>query len=159
MTKKPVATAGMLFRRPVKDVYEAFVDPAVTTRFWFSKSSGRLDEGKPVNWEWEMYGVSTRVEVKAIEASKRILIEWDNGTAEASLVEWTFSARGEKRTFVEVRNFDFKGDPDAQVTRAINSAEGFALVLAGAKAWLEHGIELNVVRDRHPDMLVEGWKD
>jgi uncharacterized protein YndB with AHSA1/START domain len=159
MTMKPVATAGMLFRRPVKDVYEAFVDPAVTTKFWFTKSSGRLDEGKPVTWEWEMYGVSTHVEVKAIEPSKRILIEWDNGTPEPSLVEWTFSPRGENHTFVDVRNFDLKGDTDAQVARAIDSAGGFALVLAGAKAWLEHGIELNAVRDRHPDMLVKGWKD
>ncbi len=58
-----------------------------------------------------------------------------------------------------MRNFDLKGDTDAQVGRAIDSAGGFALVLADAKAWLEHGIELNIVRDAHPDMLVEGWKD
>ena len=31
--------------------------------------------------------------------------------------------------------------------------EGFALVLAGLKALLEHNIRLNLVRDRHPDGL------
>jgi uncharacterized protein YndB with AHSA1/START domain len=155
----PVATAEMLIRKPADEVYEAFVDPAVTTKFWFTKGSDRLDAGKAVTWTWAMYGVSTRVEVKELVPGKRILIEWDAGTKEASAVEWTFSERGAGRTFVEVRNFDLKGDADAQVSRAINSAGGFALVLASAKAWLEQGIELNLMRDAHPDMLIEGWKD
>jgi hypothetical protein len=31
-----------------------------------------------------------------------------------------------------------------------NSTEGFTLVLAGAKAYLEHHIQLNLVLDRFP---------
>jgi hypothetical protein len=31
--------------------------------------------------------------------------------------------------------------------------QGFTFVLAGLKAWLEHGVELQLVRDRHPDGL------
>jgi uncharacterized protein YndB with AHSA1/START domain len=158
LNEAPVATAGMLIRRAPIDVYEAFVDSAITTKFWFSDGSDRLDAGRPVIWTWAMYGVSTRVEVKELLPGKKILIEWDTGTEEVSTVEWIFSDRG-GNTFVEVLNFNLKGDADAQVLRAIDSAGGFALVLAGAKAWLEQGIELNVVRDRHPDMLVEGWKD
>ena len=38
----PVVTATMLIRRPAAEVYAAFVDPAVTTRFWFSRASGPL---------------------------------------------------------------------------------------------------------------------
>ena len=52
-----VVKAEMLIRRPVAEVFEAFVDPAVTTKFWFTKSSGRLEAGKRVRWDWEMYGV------------------------------------------------------------------------------------------------------
>ena len=155
--KAPIATAGMLIRKPAGEVYEAFVDPAITTKFWFSKGSDRLDAGRSVTWSWEMYGFSTLVEVKELVPGRKILIEWDAGTDQATTVEWLFSDRA-GNTFVEVRNFDLRGDADAQVGRAIDSADGFALVLAGAKAWLEHGIELNAVRDRHPDMLVEGWK-
>ena len=36
---EPVATAGMLIRRPVAEVFEAFANPAVTTRFWFRRGS------------------------------------------------------------------------------------------------------------------------
>lgn len=157
MQKAPVATAEMLIRRPAGEVYEAFVDPAVTTKFWFTRGSGRLEAGSSVTWSWEMYGVSTEVEVRELVPAGKILIDWDAGTDEVSTVEWLFSPRGD-HTLVKVRNFDLKGDADAQVGRAIDSAGGFALVLAAAKAWLEHGVALNVVRDVHPDMLIEGWK-
>lgn len=39
---------------------------------------------------------------------------------------------------------------------ALDATEGFAFVLAGAKAWLEHGVELNLVRDRFPKGLDDG---
>jgi uncharacterized protein YndB with AHSA1/START domain len=157
LQKAPVATAEMLIRKPAGEVYEAFVDPATTTKFWFTRGSGRLDAGSTVTWTWEMYGVSTRVEVKELVPADKILIDWDARTDEVSTVEWIFSPC-DGDTLVKVRNFDLKGDADAQIGRAIDSAGGFALVLAAAKAWLEHGIELNVVRDAHPDLLVEGWK-
>jgi len=72
----PIATAQMLIRRPVHVVFEAFVDPAITSRFWFSRGSGRLEPGRRVRWDWEMYGVGTTVDVKAVERNKRILVEW-----------------------------------------------------------------------------------
>jgi len=34
---------GMLIRRPVAEVFEAFIDPDITTQFWFTRSSGRLE--------------------------------------------------------------------------------------------------------------------
>ena len=58
---KPVARTGMLIRKPVAEVFAAFIDPRITTRFWFTKSSGPLVAGTPVTWEWEMYEASTRV--------------------------------------------------------------------------------------------------
>lgn len=48
----PVAKAEMLIRRPVAEVFEAFVDPSITAKFWFSKGSGRLAVGKDVEWTW-----------------------------------------------------------------------------------------------------------
>lgn len=156
-TAAPVAKAQMLIRRPVEDVFKAFIDPAITSRFWFSKGNAPLDAGKQVRWDWDMYGVSTLVDVKAIEENKRILIEW-NGPDSPTSVEWTFTPKGADRTFVTIRNWGFHGKADAVVTEAMNSAAGFSLVLAGLKAFLEHGIELNLVADHDPDALVESWR-
>ncbi|HYO14724.1 MAG TPA: SRPBCC family protein [Thermoanaerobaculia bacterium] len=152
----PVAKAQMLIRKPVAQVFEALVDPAITSRFWFSKGSGRLEAGKQVRWDWEMYGASAVVDVKAIEENERILIEW-GGPDNPSFVEWTFEPRDEGRTFVIVRNWGFSGDAETIVARALDSTGGFSFLLAGLKAFLEHGIELNLVVDHAPDALVAGW--
>jgi uncharacterized protein YndB with AHSA1/START domain len=146
LSKPPIAQAELLIRRPAADVFAAFVDPALTTRFWFTKSSGKLEAGAHLEWEWEMYGISAAVHVKVVEPSRRIVIEWP-GTHGPSTVEWRFTAHGDA-TFVSITNRGFAGSADEQVAEAIDAAGGFALVLASLKALLEHGVELNVVRDR-----------
>lgn len=153
LSTAPIAKAEMLIHRPAAEVYEAFVDPAITTKFWFTKSSGRLEVGKELRWVWEMYGVSTPVRVKALDPGRRILIEW--GDENPTTVEWTFSPHGDRATFVSIRNTGFKGDGEAVVQQAMDSATGFTLVLAGLKAYLEHGIELHLNSDRFPEQTVD----
>ena len=48
LTQAPVANAAMLIRKPVAEVFEAFVDRDITRRFWFTKSTGRLETGKHI---------------------------------------------------------------------------------------------------------------
>ena len=147
LKQAPTAEAAMLIRRPVAEVFEAIVDPAVTTKFWFTHSSGRLDEGKPLEWEWRMYGVSTRVEVSEIAPNKKIVMQWSDPP---TTVVWSFTEVPDEATFLEVSNFGFAGSGDEQVKQAIDSTGGFSLVLAGAKAWLEQGLALGLIGDRHP---------
>ena len=151
MTERPApqAKAAMLIRRPVDEVFEAFVDPAVTSRFWFTKGSGRLEPGRQVTWEWEMYKVSADVSVKAVEPNQRILVEWSAYGAPTT-VEWVFKPLADGTTFVSVTNAGFTGEEGAIMEQVVSSTEGFALVLAGAKALLEHGVRLNLVADRFP---------
>lgn len=150
LRKHPVAEAAMRIWKPAAEVFEAFVDPGVTSHFWFTHGSARLAAGETVQWTWGMYGFTIDVKVNEVEANRRIVIEW-GGPGEESTVEWTFTERPEGSTFVVVKNSGFRGDGDAIVAQALDSTGGFALVLAGAKAWLEHGIELRLVHDRHPD--------
>lgn len=145
----PVMETAMLIRKPVEEVFNAFIDPKVTTKFWFTKSSSKLKAGEDVKWTWEMYDFSVDVRVKEIEENKRILIEWGHYN-EATTVEWIFKARLDDTTFVTVKNTGFKGTGDDMVKQALDSTEGFSLLLAGAKAYLEHNILLNLVPDRFP---------
>jgi hypothetical protein len=50
-----------------------------------------------------------------------------------------------------VTNSGFPGTEAEATQLALNATEGFAFVLAGAKAFLEHNIQLNFVPDRFPD--------
>jgi uncharacterized protein YndB with AHSA1/START domain len=144
-----IAKTEMLIRKPVAEVFEAFIDPDITTKFWFTKSSGRLETGKQIRWDWEMYNSGTDVIVKAIEPNKRILVEWMAFEAPTA-VEWTFTARPDNTTFVSITNSGFLGTVEEIAEQAIGSTEGFTFVLAGLKALLEHNINLNLIADRFP---------
>ena len=157
LTRAPVAKAEMLIRKPVAEVFEAFVDPAITTWFWFTKSSGKLESGKQIQWDWEMYNSSVQVNVKTIEPNKRILIEW-SAFGKPTTVEWVFTAPAEETTFVSITNTGFSGDEDEIIEQVVGATEGFALVLSALKALLEHGVILNLVPDRFPDRAQKDYE-
>ena len=146
------ARAEMLVRRPVEEVFEAVVNPDETTNFWFTRSSGRLGPGSQVKWEWEMYGVSSLVDVTEFERDERVVFEWETN-GESTTVEWLFADRHDGTTFVTVKNFGFRGSEDEIVQSALNSTSAFTIVLCGLKAYLEHDIQLNLIADKFPDGL------
>lgn len=158
LTTVPVAKTGMLIRRPVTEVFAAFIDPNITTKFWFTKSSGRLEVGQQVKWEWEMYGASTQVTTKFIEPNKRIVIEWD-GYSGRTTVEWKFASQKDGTIFVSITESGWEGDGDDLVNYVSNSTQGFTWTLAGLKALLEHNVRLNLVEDRFPKGPEEPYPD
>lgn len=154
LTQIPTTKTAMLIRRPVAEVFAAFVNPAITTKFWFTKSSGRLEEGRQVQWEWEMYGVGVPVTVNVIDPNRRLVIEWP-GYSGLTTVEWTFAPQKDGTTFVTITETGFTGTADELVQQVTDSTGGFTLVLAGLKALLEHNIQLNLVGDRFPAGIEE----
>jgi uncharacterized protein YndB with AHSA1/START domain len=155
LTQPPIMNTGMLIRKPVAEVFEAFVNPDITTKFWFTDSSGRLEAGKQVDWTWKLYNISVPVTTKVIEPNRRIVIEWA-GYGQPTTVEWTFKALPDGTTFVNITESGFSGDGDALVRQVADSTQGFSLTLAGAKAFLEHNIRLNLVADRYPKGVEHG---
>lgn len=154
LTSVPITKTGMRIRKPVADVFEAILDPAITTNFWFTRGSGRLEVGKPVQWSWEMYDITITVTATAIEPNERIVIEWPGYTG-TTTVEWLFTSLADGTTFVDVTERGFTGDGDALVNQATDSTQGFSLMLAGLKAYLEYGVRLELVEDRYPAGIAE----
>ena len=137
-TDTPAATAAMLIRRPVGEVFQAFVDPAITSRFWFSRGSGRLEVGKQVTGNGGPYHASAQVLVNAIEPNARIVVEW-SAYGTPTTVEWVLAPRPDHTTFVSITNTGFRRrttprSPD----RRSPQLRASTLVLAGLKAWLKH---------------------
>jgi uncharacterized protein YndB with AHSA1/START domain len=154
LTRVPITETGMLIRKPVAEVFEAIVNPEITTKFWFTRSSGRLAVGRPIRWDWEMYDVSIEVTAKAIEPNRRIVIEWP-GYSGPTTVEWTFAPVEDSTTFVRVTESGFTGNGDQLAKYVADSTQGFALMLAGLKALLEHSVRLNLVGDRYREGVEE----
>lgn len=148
LSEAPRVVTQMAIREPVSKVFEAFVDPAVTSKFWFTESTGKITKGADLTWTWGMYGVSGKVKVKDVKKDEKIVIEW-NEEISPSQVEWTFQEK-DGMTMVTMTESGFEGKGDDVVPRAIDTMGGHTQVLAGAKAYLEHGIELNLVADQMP---------
>lgn len=149
------AHTEMMIRKPVAEVFEAFVNPEITARFWFTKGSGRLEAGKTIRWDWEMYGVSGEVDVKTVEPNRRIVIEWESYGGHRTTVEWLFTARADGTTMVAITESGFGGSEEEMVKGALESTEAFTLVICGLKAALEHNINLNLIADKAPDANVK----
>mgnify|MGYP001044189279 CR=1 FL=1 len=96
LASPPVVRTTKLIRRAVEEVFDAFVDPAVTTRFWFTRSSERLARGETVTWYWDQYGIHGDVRVTALENDRRMAIEWPPP------VEWSFTPGGDGATAVSI---------------------------------------------------------
>ena len=143
----PTVETQMLIRKPVSEVFRAFIDPTITTNFWFTKSSGALETGKAVTWEWEMYGVSTNVLTKNIIIDKMISTEWGDP---ATTVDYEFTALTEESTYVVIKNYGFKETGSDLIEVIKDSTGGFTTVLDGLKAYLEHNIKLNLIGDKFP---------
>jgi uncharacterized protein YndB with AHSA1/START domain len=146
----PTVATGMLIRKPVNEVFRAFIDPAITTRFWFTAGTGRLEQGKQVEWHWSMYNHTAIVQVREIIQDKKIEITWGAKGSASARVEWTFESYPNGSTFVNITSDGFLGDAQAILKQVADNVGGFCWVLAGCKAWLEFGIQLNLVADRYP---------
>jgi len=145
--QKAQVTAQMLIRKPVATVFEAFIDPEITKHFWFTKGSAKLQEGSTVTWEWEMYGVSTTVQVKQIIQDKKIVVDWGDPV---TTIEFNFTVVDESSTFVFISNYGFAQQGEALLKAINDNTGGFTTVVDGLKAYLEHGIDLNLIGDKFP---------
>ncbi|NNG09919.1 MAG: polyketide cyclase [Arenibacter sp.] len=145
--KTPRVETQMMIRKPVSTVFNAFIDPTITTKFWFSKSDGKLAQGKTVTWEWEMYNISIKVFIKAIIPNQLISMEWGNPI---TTVDFEFAKLGPDTTYVIIKNYGFQQKGTALIEVIKDNTGGFTTVLDGLKAYLEHNIVLNLIADKYP---------
>jgi uncharacterized protein YndB with AHSA1/START domain len=154
-THTPTVEVQMLIRKPASQVFNAFIDPAITTNFWFTKSSGKLEVGKTVTWELEMYGVSGNVLVKEIIPNRKISTEWGDPV---TTVDYEFIALSDDTTYVIIKNYGFSQTGDDLMQAIKDNTGGFTTVLDGLKAYLEYDIKLNLIADKYPKEILQHGK-
>ena len=142
------ANARMIVHCPALDVYEAFANPAIMTKFWFPKASGRLEEGREVKWYvgTDADAFEIIVHVKAAQKPHLLQIQWGDGDSFTD-VRWEFESKGESETVVRICESGFSGGQNEVIQKALVSTGGFNQVITAAKALLEHNARMNVVED------------
>jgi uncharacterized protein YndB with AHSA1/START domain len=140
----PTANVKLLIRSPVQEVFGAFTDPHIITKFWLSRASAPLEVGKTVRWDFMVEGATVETTVKDLVPGKRIFVQWSNG----STVEWLFEERPGGGTIVQVENAGLPGNVDEVIKAALESTQGFTIVLCDLKTLLESGKQMNLTRDK-----------
>jgi uncharacterized protein YndB with AHSA1/START domain len=136
------ATAEMLIRKPVRDVFDAFVNPRTIEKFWLKSASGPLAQDATVEWEFMVEGARETVTVTEFVPYQTIAFRWSDGI----VVTMRFEPRDASSTRLSVTAAGFTGADAASV--AVNATEGFTIVACDLKSLLETGQSGHMVRDK-----------
>lgn len=125
--------------KPVSEVFEAIVDPEKMANYFIAKGSGRMEEGKEIEWKFPEFDMQFPITVGKIEKDKYISYYWDVNEKK-NLVEITLAPFG-KDTVVTVTEKGMENNEEG-ISWLMGNTEGWANFLACLKAYLEYGINL-----------------
>ncbi len=142
------AKAKVCIRKPPSEAFHAFADASAMSRFWFTRRDDGLAQGETVKWYLGDREDAFAFDVRVVELDRpgKIVIEWGNAGANTQ-VTWLFDETEGGDTILTIEETGFTGSSDAIVERALDSTGGFNQVIIAAKAFIEHGVALNVVAD------------
>jgi len=134
--------AAIQILKPAHEVFEAIADPAKMSNYFISKSSGRMEEDKKLQWKFPEFDMEIPVRVGKVTADKYISYYWNDMDDEKELfVEISLDAKDNSNTVVTVTEKSRAND-DAGIKWLKGNTEGWANFLACLKAYLEYGINL-----------------
>ena len=132
---------SLKIQQPLHEVFEAIVDPAKMSNYFISKSTGRIEEGKTLTWQFPEFDMQFPVRVDKVEADKTVSWYWINMADKTETRVEISLAQMRDGVFVAITEKSREHDEAGIKWLAGNSA-GWANFLACLKAYLEYGINL-----------------
>jgi len=144
-------TIGGRISKPVREVFEAVVNPDHLSRFFTTGGAkGRIETGAVVTWDFHDFPGAFPVHVVEVEQDKRIVLRWDAAEnaaesdasgARRTTVVMTFEPIDGGRTLVRVSEYGWSETPEG-LSASYGNCEGWTGMLCAMKVWLEHGFNL-----------------
>jgi uncharacterized protein YndB with AHSA1/START domain len=125
--------------KPVNEVFEAVVDPAKMSNYWFSSGSGRWEQGKTITLRYEEYDAQVDIKVMEVQVDKKIVYQW-GATGEENVVTITLKALDNKSTIIEVNEKGWNENDDELTNKLLGNKEGWVYMLTCLKGYMENGI-------------------
>lgn len=132
--------AALKVLKPIHEVFESIIDPVKMSNYFISKSTGRMEEGKTVTWQFPEFDMEFPVRVRTIEADRSISFSWVSPDGFETLVEISLKQMDDG-TSVAITEKSRDNDEEGLKWLRGNT-EGWANFLACLKAYLEYGINL-----------------
>ena len=141
MTPSTLAIKATLqIQKQPSEVFEAIVDPEKMANYFISRGSGRMEEGRQINWRFPEFDFEFPIRVGKIEPDRFISYYWEVDQLEL-LVEITLTPAAGGSTLVTVTEKSRNND-EGGIKWLGQNTEGWANFLACLKAYLEYGINL-----------------
>lgn len=136
-----VIKTALQIGRPKNDIFEAIVDPEKMSGYFISRSSGRMEEGKTLEWAFAEFPDSFPVKVTKTEPAKSVFFEWEGPEGRTLEVKITLEEAGHSQTLVKIAEGSMEAN-ETGIRWLAQNTEGWANFLACLKAYMEHGINL-----------------
>ena len=127
--------------KPPKEVFEAIVDPEKMSNYFISEGSGRMEEGKELEWKFPEFEESTTISIVEVTPGEYLSFQWEGAKGSTLLVEMTFLEMPNHSTLLRITEGKMKND-EAGIKWLGQNTEGWANFLACLKAYLEYDINL-----------------
>ena len=139
-TEKLEIEVAMQIQKPVHLVFDAIINPDTMSYYFISKSTGMMEEGSELIWNFPEFEIDCPVRVGKIIKDKYISFYWLVDEIEL-LVEMTLTERENNSTLVTIteksRDNDLKG-----LKWLSGNSFGWANFLTCLKGYLEYRIKL-----------------
>lgn len=136
------AKVQMGILKPSGEIFEAIVNPEIMSKYFISRSTGRMESGKTLTWTWDDFDAELAIKVGKIEKDKTVSFEW-NGSGADCVVVITLEPKYENKTLVKITESEWAADYKG-ANQCMGQVEGWTNFLCCLKAYLEHGINLRV---------------
>ena len=70
--KKLEIKVALKMQKPLHEVFEAIVDPSKMVNYFIKKSTGRIEEGKTLNWSFPEVDMEFPIRVVKVEKNKNV---------------------------------------------------------------------------------------
>lgn len=139
--KQLIIKAAIQIGKPANIVFDAIIDPEKMVNYFISKSSGLMEEGKTVIWQFPEFDFEAPVRVGRIEENKYVSFYWEGAEGKDLFVEIILKSQADNSTVVRITEQSMENNEEGILWLNRNT-EGWANFLACMKAYLEYGINL-----------------
>lgn len=140
MDRLQIETAIQI-NKPREEVFNAIVDPAHMSNYFISQSSGKMEEGKSLEWKFPEFEEVAPIQVLKVNKNDLVSFEWEGAKGKKLQVEIILTEIASDQTLVKITEGTMAVD-DAGITWYGGNTQGWANFLACLKAYLEYGINL-----------------
>lgn len=138
--EKLAAKASIQIQKPVSEVFEAIINPENMSNYFIAASTGKLEQGKTVEWNFPEFPDKFPVTAKIVRKDDYIAFDWTDGEPDM-LVEIFLEPQDDNSTVVKIIEHAKENNPEG-IKWVIGQTEGWANFLACMKAYLDYGINL-----------------